>query len=249
MPNRLALIFLSFFVSLTLSVLYAQDVKVVYEMKQGVLGDLPYEELNPIPDFSILAKRYSLILSGDKSKFSVDSMMLKYASKTGSYRGVYTQEVSYKDFSDGTFLYRTGQMIDGYGVSGKLNIIGQEETCRFTLQPEYRVIAGFKCQKSVSCKGSEAWVTTDIPYLDSPFDEGTPAPGLVLLYRNQDYELKAIDVSTGDYDFEVPTLKYPDSGNRASAFRTIEERKNMGPEEAIIVDKNARTGIWLKFPK
>ncbi len=233
----------------THSVLYAQDVKIVYEMKQGVLGDLPYEELNPIPDFSILAKRYSLVLSGDKSRFSYDSLMLKYVSKTGTYKGRYTSEVSYKNFSDGTFLYRTGQMIDGYGISGKLNIIGQEKTCRFTLEPEYRVVAGFKCQKSVSCKGSEAWVTTEIPYIDGPFDEGAPAPGMVLLYRNQDYEIKAIDVSTGDFGFEVPSLEHSEPDDRASVFRTIEERKDMGPDEAIIVDKNAPSGVWLVFPK
>lgn len=249
MLDRMVLTLALLIVFLTHNVVHAQDIKIVYEMKQGNLGGLPYEELNPIPDFSILAKRYSLVLSGDKSRFSVDSLMLKYASKTGSYKGRYTSEVSYKNFSDGTSVYVTGNMIEGYGILGKLNVIGQERTCRFTLEPEYRVIAGFKCQKSVSCKGSEAWFTTEIPYVDSPLEAGIPAPGLVLLYRNKDYEIKAIDVSTGDYDFEVPTLKYPDPDDRASAFRTIEERKNMGPDEAIIVNKESLTGVWLKFPQ
>ncbi len=249
MLNGVILTFTLFIAFLMQGAVHAQDIKIVYEIRQGELGGLPYEDLNPIPSYSILAKRYSLTLSGGKSRFSVDSLMLNHVSKTGSYKGRYTSEVSYKNFSDGTFLYRTGQMIDGYGISGKLNIIGQEKTCNFTLQPEYKVIAGLKCQKSVSCKGSEAWVTTEIPYIDSPFDEGTPAPGLVLLYKNHDYEIKAIDISTGKYDFEVPTLKHAAADDRASAFRTVEERIDMGPDEALIVDKHSPTGVWLKFPK
>lgn len=247
-PNQITMLLTSFlrFIPLLLMFSYGtglagQNLKIVYEKTTHTPPSRLYDYM-PAENFNEVS-RYTFTFSGGKSRFRLDSLKISGNSAHDGWKAISAKDVV-KDWATNKLYYRRGNMQKGYAL---LNTMDLTEASRnaFKIVPEYREILGIKCQKMVHEMGGELWFTTSIPYADGPFPFASPTPGLVLLYRDESFEYRAVDLRVGAYTVEIPKYKFVDEARDVSL--SLDELRSADGSEVIIIDQATPNGVWMKF--
>lgn len=219
----------------------SQSLKIVFEKTTHTPPSRIYDYM-PAEAF-LETSRYTFIFSGDRSYFTLDSLKISGNSPHTGWKAISSKDVT-KDWSTKNIYYRRGNMQKGYALLDKMDLNSASNDL-FETVPEFKTILGIKCQKMASKMGGELWFTTSIPYADGPFPFAAPTPGLVLLYRDESYEYRAVNLETGNQSVEIPKYEFVTEARAISL--SVDELKSADRSDIIILDESTPNDTWMKF--
>ncbi len=224
--------------------IYSQSLTIVYEAH--TIQSL--EMLERIPEYSEYNSKYYYSLNIHKgiSKFSRDSAFI-ISFPNINYKEIWEFEEIYKNYNEDLWIRHSGLYKNGYALEKKLSQIAEYNDFQWQIDEDKQLIVGIECHKAVSPKGYTAWFAAKLPYPDGPQYGVFNLPGLVLSLETPNSKWVATQIIVKDAFVEIPKLILVQGETEIKL--SYNEIRALGPEKAIIIDKNSPIGKWLTFRK
>ncbi|HOY12419.1 MAG TPA: GLPGLI family protein [Saprospiraceae bacterium] len=216
----------------------SQNTRIIYDFTPNFEA-----ELLIMPSLAEVDEvfRFSLLIDGQKTKFALDSIMIKsYPPKQRNF--LPAQEV-YTDFKESKWVYCNGKFKEGYCLANNLeDQINSTTTWKWEITDEKLNIAGLMCTKAIWLQ-NVAWFTEEIPLAIAPGIKMFCLPGAVLKYENPTGIYEAIKIENVTNTIIIPNKTLTDDENIIT--KNIFDLRNDNSPNIYLVTNETIFNKWI----
>ncbi|HOY12418.1 MAG TPA: GLPGLI family protein [Saprospiraceae bacterium] len=230
--------FSSIFLLMIHAFCHGQSIRIIYDF---------------VPNFEMILERapsmaqidevdrYSLLITDQKAKFSLDSIMIKsYPPKHKKFQPALEL---YVDFKESRWMNCSGRFKDGYCLEIKLeDQINRTITWNWQITNEKKEIVGMECTKAVWLEHI-VWFTEEIPLAISPGEKQFCLPGAVLQYENSSEKYTAIQIEKVNEMVTFPNKMSTDEEDTIK--KTFSEMGTGSSKNIYLISNESKFNEWI----